>query len=91
MAVGRGGEHRARRGDAAAARVVLHHHALAELLAELLGDQPRGGVADAAGAEGDDEADGLAGVGLLGLRDAGGQCTLGQRQSRQHQHASSGD
>ena len=70
MSVGGRSEHCARGSDTAAAGVVLDHYSLAEPLSELLGDEARGGVGDAAGAERNHEADGLAGVGLLSLQAA---------------------
>ncbi len=84
IAVGRGGDHRARRGDAAGARHVLDHEALAELLAELVGGEPRGRVGDAAGSERQDHPHRPAGIGLRArhMRHAerGGR---GQRRSRE--------
>ena len=56
IAIGRARDHGARRGDAAGARHVLDDEILAELLAELFGDQPRGDIGDAAGAERNDDA-----------------------------------
>ena len=64
VAVGRGGDHRARGGDAAGTRHVLDHEALAELLAELVGGEPRGHVGDAAGPERQDHPHRPAGIGL---------------------------
>ncbi|MCY1371888.1 hypothetical protein D9M69_590570 [compost metagenome] len=57
--------------EAARAARVLHHHRLAQLLAERGGDEPAQRVAGAARGEGHDDRDGPAGVVLRGGR--GGQ------------------
>ena len=69
VAVGRLRQHRARRRDAARPRLIFHHEALPELVAELLRRQPRGDVGDARGAERQDEPNRTAGIVLLGARD----------------------
>ena len=64
MAVGGRSEHGARGGDAARARLVLDHEALAEFLAELVGDDARGDVGDAAGGERQHDTDRTIRIGL---------------------------
>ncbi|MGE5666473.1 MAG: tripartite tricarboxylate transporter substrate-binding protein, partial [Betaproteobacteria bacterium] len=49
---------------ASASAPVFHDHGLAELLAELVGDDPAHDVRRASRREGDDQADGLVGIGL---------------------------
>ena len=81
VAVIAAGERGAGRCDAARARHVLHHEALAELFAELLRDEARGNVGDATRAERQDEPDRPGRV-RLRLREAGGQHG-DQRRERQ--------
>src|SRR5262249_35155386 len=53
-------------------RLVFHDHALAERLAELVGDDARGNIGRSAGAEADHEAQRPRGIRLLRARRAGG-------------------
>jgi len=69
IAVGGLGEHRARRRDAAGAGLIFHYEPLAELVAELLGGDPRGDVGDAGGAEGQDEPHRTDGIMRLRARE----------------------
>jgi hypothetical protein len=63
-------------GDAAGAAAVLHHHRLAEAVAQLVGDDARDGVAARARGEGHDQADLLAREGVL--------LSMGEARRRQH-------
>jgi hypothetical protein len=81
VAVGRLGEHGARRRDAARPGLIFHHETLPELVAELLGGQPRRDVGDPRGGERQDETHGAAGITLLRSRDCGQQSSAGSRRS----------
>jgi hypothetical protein len=58
-------QHGARSGDAARPRLIFHHEALAELVAELLRGDARGDVGNAGGAERQHEPHRTARVALL--------------------------
>ncbi|MNS99637.1 hypothetical protein D3C72_1340450 [compost metagenome] len=66
-----------------AARLVVHHHRLADLGRQPLADGARQEVRAAAGGVGDDPADRLGRVGVGGMRGGGGQHRQGQRANGQ--------
>ena len=70
VAVGSRLGHVLRADLAAGAGLVLDHHALAQIVAQVLGVDARGGVGGAAGREGHDHAHGLAWPGVGRLRGA---------------------
>src|SRR5207249_10977766 len=76
--------------DAARTRLVLHHDALAKLLAELVGRDPRRDVGHAAGTEGEDEADRAIGVALLRTGNMR-KCERGRSANRARGERASGD
>ena len=75
-------KHGARRRDAAGARHVLDDEILAELFAELLGDEPRGDVGNAARPERQNDAHRLVGIIRLRPRAAGGETRSPQAQTQ---------
>ena len=74
VAVRRRGEHSLGRANAAGARHVFDHEALAETLAELIGNDARANIRDATGAEGQHDLDAVSrldlGVALEAVEDA---------------------
>ena len=71
VAVGGALQHGMRRGDAAGSRHILDDEILAQFLTELLGDQTRRDVGNAAGPEWHKDADRMVGIGRLRRRDGG--------------------
>ena len=71
VAVARLREHVAGRDHAGGGRLVLHDDALAERVAELVGDEARRDIGRPAGAEADDQPDRPRRIGLLRIRRTG--------------------
>jgi hypothetical protein len=73
-----------------AACAIVHHHGLAQALAQWLGQQPRQHIRQAAGGEGDDEAQWPVGPGLREgrhgqrKRGRGQQGAAPKRRAKQH-------
>ena len=75
VAIGLGRSHHLRANVARCARLVVHHHLLAQAFGQLLGDQTPAGVRHAPGSEGHHQANGLGWIDVLrpGPTQAGGQ------------------
>ncbi|MCY1542105.1 hypothetical protein D9M68_778320 [compost metagenome] len=90
VAVGRRGHQRALGDDGGAARLVVHQHGLAEVRAQLFGEQPRRRVGDAAWRCRNDQPDRLVGPGRGRAVAQRGQEEKGGSQQMQTHGSSSG-